>query len=296
MKNMILSNGVEMPPIVMGTFPLQGAAMNIAVDSALSSGYRAFDTAYGYGNDDSLGDSLRQHLKKHGLKRSDIFITTKIGDRLNNGWPTGSYFYDSKSSKTKDTHSIIDAQIQSALQNLKIDYIDLLLIHYPYPDFFIEIWDYLETYYTKGIARAIGVSNFRERHLEKIFKFCKIIPMVNQVEHHPLNTRKTLMGYCQKRNIQIEAYSPLLIINQKLTKCAKLNDLAKKYSKSIHQIIIRWNIQLGVIPIPKSSNPSRLLENINVFDFELTKDDMIVVDSLNEDYALLPESINCPGY
>jgi len=296
MKNRILHNGVEMPPIGMGTFPLRGEAMDKAVDSALSCGYRAFDTAYGYCNDDSLGASLQKYLGKYGLSRENIFITTKIGDKLDNGWPSGNYFYNSTSCECADIRSIIQTQIDSACHNLQTNYIDLLLLHYPYPDYYIEIWKSLESFYKKGTIRAIGVSNFRERHLEQIINRCTITPMVNQFEHHPLNTKKSLIEYCNKLNIQIEAYSPLLMMNSKLTKSDILAKLATKYSKSIPQIILRWDIQLGIIPIPKSGNPVRLKENIDIFDFELTEVEVNSIDCLNENFKMLPESINCPGY
>lgn len=296
MKNLILHNGVEMPPIGMGTFPLRGAAMDIAIDAALSCGYRAFDTAYGYCNDDSLGNSLQKYLGKYGLSRKDIFITTKIGDKLNNGSPSGKFFYNSYSCKCKDIYAVVQTQINSAFFNLQTDCIDLLLIHFPYPNYYIEIWKCLEAIYKEGKVRSIGVSNFRERHLEQIINSCAIKPMVNQFEHHPLNTKKNLVEYCQKLNIQIEAYSPLMMMNSKLTNNATLAKLAAKYSKSIPQIILRWNIQLRIIPIPKSGNPLRLKENNNIFDFELTKDEVNSIYGLNENVALLPESIYCPGY
>jgi len=296
MKSLILHNGVEMPPIGMGTFPLRGSSMDIAIDAALSCGYRAFDTAYGYCNDDSLGNSLQKYLGKYGLSRKDIFITTKIGDKLNNGSPSGNFFYNSYSCECKDIYAIVQMQINSAFHNLQIDYIDLLLIHFPYPNYYIEIWKCLEAIYKEGKVRCIGVSNFRERHLEQIINSCTIKPMVNQFEHHPLNTKKNLVEYCRKLNIQIEAYSPLMMMNSKLTNNVTLERLAAKYSKSIPQIILRWNIQLRIIPIPKSGNPLRLKENNNIFDFELTKDEVNSIYSLNENVALLPESIYCPGY
>lgn len=296
MNNLILHNGITMPSIGMGTFPLQGTAMDVAIDAALSCGYRAFDTAFGYNNDLSLGNSLQKYMGKYGLTRKDIFITTKIGDKLAKGRPTGNYFYNSDSCENRDVSAIVQSQIKNAFHNLQTDYVDLLLLHYPYPDYYLEIWNCMETIYNEAKVRAIGVSNFRERHLEQIINNSTIIPMVNQFEHHPLNTKKYLVEYCQKLNIQIEAYSPLLMMNCKLTEIAILSNLSLKYSKSIPQIILRWNIQLGIIPIPKSGNPLRLKENISIFDFELTKQEMININSLNENFTMLPESINCPGY
>jgi diketogulonate reductase-like aldo/keto reductase len=291
-----LYNGVKLPSIGMGTYPLKAKAMDIAIQSALSCGYRAFDTAYGYQNDDSLGNSLQKYLPKYGLSRNDVFITTKIGDKLDNGRPLGVFFYKSASSLRTDIGNIIHEQIDSGLRNLKTDYIDLLLIHYPYPDYFIEMWSYMEDAYKAGKVRALGVSNFRERHLKDLMNNCVIRPMANQFEHHPLNTEKGLIRFCKTNDIQVEAYSPLLVMNRKLMLNQILIDLAEKYGKSIPQIILRWNVQQGIMPIPKSGNPDRLKENINIFDFLLKDSELADIDSINENYKSIPESLYCPGY
>jgi diketogulonate reductase-like aldo/keto reductase len=291
-----LSNGIVIPPIGMGTYPLRRGAMDIAIQSALSCGYRAFDTAYGYKNDDSLGNSLRKYLTGYGLKRSDVFITTKIGDELHNGRPLGKYFYKSDSCLRSDIENIILEQMDSGFKNLQTDYVDLLLMHYPYPDYFIEIWQYMEYIYNQGKARAIGVSNFRERHLKALINNCEIKPMVNQFECHPLNTEKDLIQFCKNNGILIEAYSPLSVMNKKITMNQILIRLSKKYGKTIPQIILRWNIQQGIIPIPKSGNPVRLKENISTFDFSLTDDEIMDIDFINENHKNIPESVYCPGY
>jgi diketogulonate reductase-like aldo/keto reductase len=285
-----------MPVMGMGTYPLKEKAMDIAIQSALSYGYRAFDAAYGYQNDDSLGNSLKKYLSEYDLKRSDVFITTKIGDKLNKGRPLGAFFYNSDSCICRDIEKIIHEQINSGLRNLKTNYIDLLLLHYPYPDYFIEIWYYMEEAYKAGKVRSIGVSNFRERHIEALMNNCQIKPMVNQFEHHPLNTEKDLVQFCENNNILVEAYSPLLVMNKKLMAHKTLVTLSEKYGKSIPQIILRWNIQQEIIPIPKSGNPDRLKENISIFDFLLTGAELVNIDSINENYKSIPESIYCPGY
>jgi diketogulonate reductase-like aldo/keto reductase len=291
-----LYNGIKIPAIGMGTYPLKGKAMDIAIQSALSCGYRAFDTAYGYQNDDSLGNSLQKHLPKCGLNRKDVFIATKIGDKLKNGTPLGIFFYKSGSSPRTDIGNIVHEQVNSGLKNLKTDYIDVLLLHYPYPDYFVEIWRCMEEAYKAGKARVIGVSNFRERHLKELLSKCEIKPMVNQFEYHPLNTEKSLVQFCKANDIQIEAYSPLSVMNKKLMANSTLLDLSKKHEKSIPQIILRWNIQQGIIPIPKSGNPERLKENINIFDFLLTGNELGAIDLINENYKGIHESIYCPGY
>jgi diketogulonate reductase-like aldo/keto reductase len=160
----------------------------------------------------------------------------------------------------------------------------------------VEVWKAMEDEYRAGRVRAIGVSNFRERHLQKVIAGGSICPMVNQFELHPLNTKKELVNYCQQLNIQVEAYSPLLVMRPEIMNAPVLHALAKKYNKSMPQIILRWDIQQGVIPIPKSGNPKRLQENIDIFDFELAPEDMQEIDFLNQDFIALPESWYCPGY
>jgi len=295
-QNLILSNGVGMPCIGMGTYPLQGKAMLKAVVAATQFGYRAFDTAHAYGNEASLGQSLREAYKQNGLKREDVFITSKIGEKLENGIPDGNLFYASYPNEKRDIKRIVTNQLYEILKNLQTDYLDLLLIHWPHPDFLVEIWEAIIDQYHAGKVRAIGVSNCRERHIKRLIDAGTLCPMVNQFERHPLNNQKGLIKYCQESGIQVEAFSPLLMMNNKLMKSPVLESLSHKYTKTIPQIILRWNIQQGVIPIPKSGNPVRLLENFSIFDFDMTSADLEAIDALNENYKMLVESRYCPGY
>jgi len=295
-KNIILSNGVEIPCIGMGTYPLQGNAMMKAIIAATQSGYRAFDTAYAYRNGDSLGDALREAFKVNGLKRSDVFITSKIGENLEEGIPDGKLFYASYPNEKKDIKRIVSNQLNEILKSLQTDYLDLLLIHWPHPDYFVEIWEAIIDEYHAGKIRAIGVSNCRERHLQRLIDAGTRCPMVNQFERHPLNSRIDLIRFCQNLDIQVQAFSPLLVMNKKLIHSRVLELLSEKYKKSIPQIILRWDIQQGVIPIPKSGNPARLRENIDIFDFTLTDADLESIGTLNENYKFLIESRYCPGY
>jgi len=285
-----------MPGIGMGTYPLKGNAMTKAIMAATSCGYTAFDTAQAYGNEDSLGNSLQQAYRNNGLKREDIFITSKIGENLDNGIPDGKLFYATQPNDTKDIKRIVSNQLTNILKNLHTDYLDLLLIHWPFPDSLVEIWTAMENEYETGRVRSIGVSNFQERHIRKIIDSGSITPMVNQFELHPLSTKKELLMYCQEQNIQVQAYSPLLVMNQKLMNAPILKQLANKYHKSIPQIILRWHIEQVIMPIPKSGNPLRLNENINIFDFELMEFELKGIDALNENYSGLVESRYCPGY
>jgi len=294
--NKTLKNEVEIPSIGMGTYPLQGDSMIKAVLAAVECGYRAFDTAHAYGNEISLGTALQKAYKKKGIQRTDVFITSKIGENLEHGMPDCKLFYATYPNEKRDIKGIVSNQLSQTLKNLQTEYLDLLLIHWPHPDYLIEIWKAMEDEYNDGRVKAIGVSNCREWHLKKIIEESTIYPMVNQFELHPLNTKKELISYCQRLNIQIQAYSPLLVMNPKLMEAHILKSLAKTYNKSIPQIILRWHIQQGVIPIPKSGNPIRLKENFNIFDFELSDVDMKEVDKLNENYKALVESRYCPGY
>ncbi|MDD4969984.1 MAG: aldo/keto reductase [Paludibacter sp.] len=294
--NVTLNNGIEIPKIGMGTYPLQGVAMTKAVLSAVNCGYRAFDTAHAYGNEVSLGNALQEVFRTTKIKRQNVFVTSKIGENLEHGMPDCRLFYAAYPNKKKDIKGIVSKQLTESLNNLQTEYLDLLLIHWPHPDFLVEIWKAMEEEYLAGRVRAIGVSNCREWHLKKILEASKIKPMVNQFELHPLNTKKKLIAFCQQLNIQVQAYSPLLVMNPKLMDSSILKLLSKKYNKSIPQIILRWDLQNGIIPIPKSGNPTRLLENISIFDFELSEVDLKEVDKLNENYKALVESRYCPGY
>lgn len=285
-----------MPSIGMGTYPLQDEAMVKAAVAATKYGYRAFDTAQAYGNEVSVGNALQEVYRVNGLKRADIFIMSKIGEALDHGMPDGKLFYASTPNEQKDIKGIVSKQLNKTLKDLKTDYLDLLLIHWPHPDYFEEVWNALEGEYHAGKVRAIGVSNCRERHIKKLIDAGSICPMVNQFELHPLHTRKGLITYCQQLGIQVVAYSPLLVMDQKLMGNPVFKLLSQKYNKSIPQIILRWDVQQGVIPIPKSGNPLRLQQNIDIFDFQLTDDDIKEIDSLNENYQGLVESTYCPGY
>jgi diketogulonate reductase-like aldo/keto reductase len=169
-------------------------------------------------------------------------------------------------------------------------------MHWPYPDYFIDGWKAMEKLYRAGKAKAIGVCNFKKRHFEKLFPHCEIRPMVNEIEIHPLYTNRETVEYCRERDIVVEAYCPLGLMDSRIKESAKLKSIADKYGKTIPQIILRWDIEREIIPLPKSSSPDRMRENIDVFDFELDGKDMTAIDSLNENYKFHLESFQCPGY
>ncbi|MCU7556262.1 aldo/keto reductase [Macrococcus capreoli] len=260
MSNTItLNNNVEMPMLGLGVYKVSEEEMQSVVDAAIKAGYRAFDTAHFYFNEASLGKALNNS----GIPREELFITTKL-------W-NDDQGYD----KTK-------AAFNASLEKLGLDYIDLYLIHWPCPDndLFIESYQAMEALYAEGKIKAIGVANFKQHHLEKLLSVAKVKPVVNQIEFHPVFNQSELQAYCEAHDIKVTAWSPLMrggeLFNNEI-----LKSIAEKYQKTVAQIIIRWHIDCGRIVIPKSSNPDRIAENFNVFDFELSVDDIREIDSLN---------------
>jgi len=288
-------DALKMPKIGLGTFPMKGDMLTNAVIAALGCGYRMFDTAHNYGNEDHLGNSLKVAMLKTGIKRDEFFINTKVGEELREGMSDGQLFYRKEVDECKDIFAIVKSQVETSLRKLQTDYLDCVLIHWPYPDYLLEIWKALEILHKHDIIRYIGVSNCRERHLKKIIENCEIMPMANQVQISPVNTMQSLIDFCKKNNIALQVYSPLMLLKSKLRDNKILLGLSEKYNATSAQIMLKWNLQKGYIPIPKSSNPKRIKQNMT-FNFEIEDSDMQKIDSLNENYQHLPESIYCPGY
>ncbi len=253
----ILSNGVKMPSIGFGTYK-SGSDEETAkiIKYALKIGYRQIDTASFYGNEVGIGNGI----KESGINREDIFLVTKL-------W-NDDHGYD----KTIEAFN-------KSLERLQVDYIDLYLIHWP-NKLNSETWKAFEHLYKTGKVKSIGVCNFKIGHLEELKKTAEIMPMVNQVEIHPQSSKNDMLRYCEENNIQLVAWSP--IMRGKLFSNELILGLAEKYKKTIAQIILRWHVQRGIIPIPKSSNEGRIKENLSIFDFKLSNDDMSIIDSLNE--------------
>jgi methylglyoxal/glyoxal reductase len=272
MKNLqaitTLNNGIKMPWLGIGVFKVEeGPELVDALKYAIKHGYRSIDTAAIYENEEGVGQAIRES----GIAREDLFVTSKV-------WNT-DLGYESTISAYK-----------SSLEKLGLDYLDLYLIHWPVEGKFKEAWRALETLYKSGKVKAIGVSNFQVHHLEELLKNAEIIPTVNQVEYHPLLTQKEVHEFCQKHGIQLEAWSPLM--QGQLFDNPLLKGLAAKYNKSVAQVIIRWDLQNGVITIPKSTKEHRIIENANVFDFELSKEDMSVINGLNKNHRVGPDPDN----
>lgn len=256
-KFQVLSNGVKIPSIGFGTYKSGNDKETCEiVKYALNTGYRMIDTASFYGNEYGVGKGI----KESGIDRSDIFLVTKL-------W-NDDHGYD----------NTIEA-FNKSLKTLQVDYIDLYLIHWP-NKLNTDTWRAFENIYKSGKVKAIGVCNFKIGHLEELKKNAKIMPMINQVEIHPLNNKGDMLSYCNENSIKLMAWSP--IMRGKLFSNEVMVSLAEKYNKTISEIILRWHIQRGVIPIPKSSNEQRIKENFNVFDFIISSEDMKVIDSLKE--------------
>jgi methylglyoxal/glyoxal reductase len=262
MKNIMdavtLHNGVKMPWVGLGVFKVEdGQEVTNAVKTAIQNGYRSIDTASFYGNEEGVGKAI----KEVGVPREELFITTKV-------WNSDQGYESTLAS------------FNTSLEKLGLEYLDLYLIHWPVKNKYKETWKALEELYKEGKVRAIGVSNFQIHHLNDIMTDCEIKPMVNQVEYHPSLTQVELREFCEKEGIQLEAWSPLK--KGQLIKDETIVGLAEKYNKTPAQIILRWDLQNNVITIPKSIKEHRIIENANIFDFELQKDDMEKIDRLNK--------------
>jgi diketogulonate reductase-like aldo/keto reductase len=253
-----LNNGNTIPLFGLGVYQArQGSECEQAVLSALEAGYRHIDTAAIYRNEESVGAAI----KKSKVPRDEIFLTTKL-------W--------------NSDHDDPEGALKASLKRLGLSYVDLYLIHWPVEKKRLHAWHILEKLYKKGLAKNIGVSNFTVRHLKDLMAKSNVVPAVNQVEFSPFLNQTDLLAFCEKEKIALEAYSPL-------TKGEKFKDktlmtIAKKYGKTPAQILIRWCLQHDVIVIPKSVRKERILENADIFDFEISAPGMKTLDNLNEEY------------
>lgn len=263
-----LNNGVQMPWLGFGVFQMDdGAEVEQAVSKALEVGYRSIDTASTYGNERGVGKAI----EASGLPREELFITTKV-------WNT-----DQRRRATVEA-------FEASCERLGLDYIDLYLIHWPVAGYYKETWQAMEKLYQDGRIRAIGVSNFHIHHLEDLFTSSDLIPAVNQVEFHPYLVHAELRQFCAEREIQFEAWSPLA--QAQILDEPTIVELSQKYGKSPAQLIIRWDLQHRVVTIPKSSTPHRIEENAQVFDFQISAEDMARLDSLNRNERTGPDPDN----
>ena len=260
-----LSNGVEIPTLGLGVWRVENEQeLQVSCKAALDAGYWHIDTAAVYGNEDMVGRAV----KDYGV-RKDIFITTKL-------W--------------NNDQANAEKAFELSLEKLQTDYVDLYLIHWPSPknNNYVTAWKSLIEIYKSGRAKAIGVSNFHKHHIEKIIDTTGVVPHMNQVERHPLFQQKELAEYCKSIGITMTAYSPLGSGHLEEI-VSKVQPLADKYGKSAAQIILRWHFQTGWVLIPKSVNPARVIENSQIFDFELSESDMNVMSAIDSGVKFLPD-------
>ncbi|WP_284140835.1 MULTISPECIES: aldo/keto reductase [unclassified Virgibacillus] len=267
MKYVTLNNGVKMPQLGFGVWQVPDQEATPAVEKALEVGYRSIDTAKVYENEAGVGRALANS----DVPREELFITTKV-------WNSDQGF--------SNTLKAFDA----SLDRLGLEYVDLYLIHWPTPEFdeYVETYKALEKLYHDGRVKAIGVCNFNIEHLQRLIDECEIVPAVNQVECHPYLQQQELKDFCQQHDIYLEAWSPLMQGGEVLGN-GTVKEIASQYGKTPAQIIIRWHLQADHIVIPKSVTPSRIEENFNVFDFELSGEDMDKIAKLNRNERKGPE-------
>jgi len=253
-----LHNGVKMPYFGLGVYLSEdGKEVINAVKWAIEAGYRHIDTASIYNNEEGVGEGIKQS----GVARKDIFLVSKV-------WNTDQG-YDSTLQAFNDS-----------LERMDLDYLDLYLIHWPVKGKYKETWRALEHLYREKRVRAIGVSNFMKHHLEDLLETAEIVPMVNQMEFHPYLVQQDLVDFCNSKQIQYEAWSPMM--QGRIFEMDIFKEMALRYNKSIAQIVLRWDLQKGVITIPKSVKKERILANANIFDFVLKDEDVAYLDSLDK--------------
>ena len=263
-----LHNGVQMPYFGLGVYlSKDGSEVIHAVKDALDHGYRHIDTAAIYNNEEGVGTGI----KESSVDRKDVFLVSKV-------WNTDQG-YDSTLRA-----------FEASLERLGTDYLDLYLIHWPKGDLSKETWKAMERLYKEKRVRSIGVSNFLQHHLEDLLTSVEIVPMVNQMEFHPYLVQQKLLDFCNANRIQYEAWSPLMQGN--IFDLDIMKDLAAKYNKTIAQIVLRWDLQKGVVTIPKSSKKERIIANADLFDFEISDEDVKLLDSLDRGKRFGPDPDN----
>lgn len=263
-----LNNGVEMPMLGLGTYTLKGDTAIKAVKTAIQIGYRHFDTAQAYGNETEVYEGIRQS----GLDRKEIFITSKV------------------SPKNMGLHRVRES-LEESVDKLG-GYIDLVLIHFPVKGEgqIKETWQIMEDFVRAGKIRAIGISSFKQWHIDEMLSYAEIIPAVNQIEIHPYFSEQELAGYNFFKGIAVEGWSPFGSGKNGVLNDAVIAQIAKKYHKSAAQVILRWNIQRGIIVIPRTIIPSEMKENMEIFDFHLSDVDMSIINGLNKNMMWNPLS------
>ncbi|MBG9756017.1 aldo/keto reductase [Lysinibacillus sphaericus] len=270
MGTVTLNNGLKMPLVGYGVFRVpEGEDLAEAVKTAIAKGYRSIDTAQVYRNEESVGRGIRAAIEEGLVTREELFITSKV-------WNDGLSYEETL------------AAYDSSLAKIGLDYLDLYLVHWPGIDTnYLDVYKALEKIYQDGRVRSIGVSNFHVHHLEYLLKEATVVPVINQIEFHPHLTQEEVRAYCTDKGIQVEAWSPLM--NGALLEEALIQELASKYGKTPAQIVLRYDVQHNVVTIPKTMTETRMIENLDIFDFALTDDEMTQLDALNDGLRCGPD-------
>ena len=300
MENFILNNGIEIPSIAIGPAspgyspkPINGSTNFIihiiskvynkfykrpniqrhyvsSVAHAIRSGFRLIDYSSSYGDGSLIGRAIR----KSGIDRHELFLTTRI------------------SNQSQWKGNIRECFFQQ-LKGMGTDYIDLLMFHWPVTDVYLNTWKEMIKLYEEGYCRALGVANCHQHHLEELINSSNMIPAVNQIEVHPLFTQKELISYCKSLGIQVESYTALARMDDRLIRLPLLKKIGRKYNKTVVQVVLRWHIQSGLIPVIRSLNAKRQKENIDIYDFQLTPEEMLSIDSININARVRYDPDNC---
>lgn len=270
---------MKIPSIIFGTFQYQSLdELEPIIKCAYKNGIIGFDTSPSYHTEEILGISISRLINDKGINRQDLFIQDKI-----DGW------------QMEETKGQISRHVENSLQKLRCDYVDVLFIHWPFPNYLEETWKSFEKLKKQGKIKYIGLSNVRERHTQKLIDETGIDPDIVQIERHPLRICQKDVEYFHSEGIAIEAYSPVCRMDKRLINSEILRRMATKYNKSIGQVILRWHIDTGVVPVFMTRKENRIKENVDVFDFHLTDEEIDSISSLDANYKIFVESVCCPG-
>lgn len=280
MVNQTIYKQMLLPAQCLGTFPMERKTLFQVVDSALSLGLYGFDSARDYWNEKDLGDAMKQASQKYHIKREQMFITTKIGNRQQINYRKGLDML---------------TDVLDSVRQLQSSYLDLLLMHWPYPDTFIHTWKQMEVL-PQSSVRLIGVCNYQTRHLKQLLKVAEKKPILNQMEIHPLYVDWDTIDYCRENDIDVQAYCPLGLMDKEICDSSIMQLLCSKYNKSVAQIVLRWHLQHSFFTVSRSSSPLRIKQNADIYDFELTASEVLKIDGMNLRRKKYFESFYCPGY
>lgn len=269
------------PDVIIGTLNLKNYdTLRSIVEVSSEIGFKAYDTAPSYQTEEVLGSVINDMINERKINRSDIFISDKV-----DAW------------QMQETNGHIQKFLYNALKKMNLDYIDQYLIHWPIPEYFEETWKSMEKLYEEGVVKHIGISNIRVGHLQRMETYQNICPHFVQIERHPLRTCDNEMKYCKSHQIKVQAYSPLCRMNEKIKQSKLLQSLKEKYHKNdIGQIILKWHLQTGSIPVFTTTSPQRIVSNLNIFDFQLSDEEISQINQMNCNYKIFLESTGCPGY